>query len=70
MFGCVILKMVYSASDVAFFADSYDIGKFISVARRFPHKRMHKYTAIDADNIVAHLDISFPPCVANIAFKF
>jgi hypothetical protein len=42
----------------------------VSVARCLPDKRVHKDTAIEADDVVAHLDDLFPPGLFDVIFQF
>jgi hypothetical protein len=66
----VILQMVDPCSGVAFFALSDKVCEFVGVARGFPDERVHKDTAIDAYDVVAHLDGAFPPGFSYVVFQF
>jgi hypothetical protein len=66
----VVLQMVNPCSGVAFFTFSDKVREFVCVARGLPYERMHQDTAIDAYDVVSHLDGAFPPGFSYVVFQF
>jgi hypothetical protein len=60
--------MVNAGPRVALFALGYQVGEFVGVAAGFPDQWVHKDTAIQTYDVVAHLHSCFPPGDFDIVF--
>ena len=69
-FGYFVFQVVNACSCVALFALSDKVCKVVCVARGLPDKRVHKDTAIEAYDVVSHLDDVFPPGLLDVVFQF
>jgi hypothetical protein len=70
MLGSFFLEVVNAGASIALFALGYQIGEFVGVAGRFPDHRVHKDTAVEPDNIIAHLYDAFPPGLFDVVLQF
>lgn len=62
--------MIDAGAGVAFLAFGDEVGEFVGVAGRFPDHRVHQDRAIEADDVVSHLDDVLPPCLFYVVFEF
>jgi hypothetical protein len=63
---CLFFQVVDPGSGIALFAFSYKVGEFVGVAAGLPDERVHKDAAIEAYDVIAHLDHAFPPALSDV----
>ncbi len=70
LLGDLFLKVVDPGSGIALFTFSDEVGELVGVAGGLPYQRVHKYAAIEADNVVPHLYDRLPPRASDVIFQF
>jgi hypothetical protein len=65
----LFFQVVDPGSDVAHFAFGYEVGELVGMAAGFPDEGMHKYAAIEADDVVAHLNDALPPAFPDVVLQ-
>jgi hypothetical protein len=66
----LFLQMVDPRSGIALFTLGDEVCELVGVAGSLPDKRVHKYTAIEADNVIPHLYDRLPPSASDVIFQF
>jgi hypothetical protein len=70
LLGDLFLQVIDPGPCIALFTLSNEICKLVCVAGGLPDHRVHKDAAVQADNVIPHLDDRLPPCASDVAFQF